>query len=184
VSICGPSGAGKSTFLSVLGGISRPSYGKVYLEGVDIYNLDDRGLSQLRNKKIGMVFQFYNLLQEFTALENVMLPAMIAGNQAKERAMGLLSELGLKDRFDHRPGELSGGEQQRVALARALINEPDVLLADEPTGNLDVENTNALFDLILRINEGKGQTMIIITHNLELAKRTKRIVEMLDGKIV
>jgi lipoprotein-releasing system ATP-binding protein len=184
VSICGPSGAGKSTFLNVLGGISRPSYGKVFLEGVDIYNLDDKGLSALRNKKIGMVFQFYNLLQEFTALENVMLPAMIAGNQARERAAGLLSELGLKDRLDHRPGELSGGEQQRVALARALINEPDVLLADEPTGNLDVENTNALFDLILKINEGKGQTMIIITHNLELAKRTKRIVEMLDGKIV
>ncbi len=184
VSICGPSGAGKSTLLNVLGGLSKPTFGKVFLGGTDIYSLNDRDLSWFRGKKIGTVFQFYNLLQDFTALENVLIPAMIQGKNSKEKARSLLSELGLADRFNHKPGELSGGEQQRVALARALINEPDILLADEPTGNLDIENTNLLFEVIRKINEERGQSMIIVTHNPALANRSKRIIEIVDGKVV
>ncbi len=184
LSICGPSGAGKSTLLNVLGGLSKPSFGRVFMDGVDIYSLSDRDLSKLRGKKIGTVFQFYNLLADFTALENVLIPAMIQGRHAGEKAKALLSDLGLKDRFNHKPGELSGGEQQRIALARALINEPDVLLADEPTGNLDMENTDILFRLIENINKTRGQAIIIVTHNMDLARRTKRVVEIVDGCVV
>ena len=184
LSICGPSGAGKSTLLNVLGGLSKPSFGRVFMDGVDIYSLSDRDLSKLRRKKIGTVFQFYNLLADFTALENVLIPAMIQGRHAGEKAKALLSDLGLKDRFNHKPGELSGGEQQRIALARALINEPDVLLADEPTGNLDMENTDILFRLIENINKTRGQAIIIVTHNMDLARRTKRVVEIVDGCVV
>jgi lipoprotein-releasing system ATP-binding protein len=184
VTLFGPSGAGKSTLLSVMGGISKPSHGKVFLNGTDIYALGDKDLSLLRNSKIGIVFQFYNLLSDFTALENVMVPAMIGKRDLLSRAKALLSELGLGARMNHRPGELSGGEQQRVALARALINEPDVLLADEPTGNLDLENANALFDLILKLNKEKKQTVILVTHNKDLALKTKRIIEIADGKTV
>ncbi|MFH1825599.1 MAG: ABC transporter ATP-binding protein [Candidatus Firestonebacteria bacterium] len=184
VTILGPSGAGKSTLLNILDGISTPTFGRVFLNGVDIYNLNDKSLSYLRNIKIGFVFQFYNLLPEFTTLENVILPSLIARKNSEEKGKKLLEELGLKERLNHKPGELSGGEQQRVALARALINNPDVLLADEPTGNLDSENANNLFELILKINEERGQTVVLVTHNEEFAKRTKRIVEMKDGKIV
>jgi len=184
LSICAPSGAGKSTLLNVLGGLSKPSFGRVFMDGVDIYSLSDRDLSKLRGKKKGTVFQFYNLLADFTALENVLIPAMIQGRHAGEKAKALLSDLGLKDRFNHKPGELSGGEQQRIALARALINEPDVLLADEPTGNLDMENTDILFRLIENINKTRGQAIIIVTHNMDLARRTKRVVEIVDGCVV
>lgn len=184
LTIFGPSGAGKSTLLNILSGLSKPTFGKVYLSGIDMYELNDRNLSYLRNRKIGIVFQFYNLLQEFTAIENVLIPSLVSKKASTERAKQLLVELGLKDRLDHRPGELSGGEQQRVALARALVNSPDILLADEPTGNLDTENANMLFELILKINEEKEQTMIIVTHNQDFAKKTKRVVEMKDGKIV
>jgi len=184
LSICGPSGAGKSTLLNVLGGLSKPGFGRVFIDGVDIYSLSDRDLSRLRGKKIGTVFQFYNLLADFTALENVLIPAMIQGKNAVGKAKELLSDLGLKDRFRHKPGELSGGEQQRIALARALINEPDILLADEPTGNLDMENTDILFRLIENINITRGQAIIIVTHNKELARRTKRVVEIVDGCVV
>jgi ABC-type lipoprotein export system ATPase subunit len=184
VTIFGPSGAGKSTLLNILGGISKPTFGKVFLNGIDIYNLNDKNLSYLRNKKIGFVFQFYNLLPEFTTLENVILPSLISKEKLVQRGKELLEELGLKDRLNHRPSELSGGEQQRVALARALINNPDILLADEPTGNLDSLNANNLFELILRINEKKGQTIVIVTHDEGFAKRSKRIIEIRDGKIV
>ena len=184
LSICGPSGAGKSTLLNVLGGLSKPTFGKVFMDGIDIYSLSDRDLSKLRGKKIGTVFQFYNLLSDFTALENVIIPAMIQGENGRGKAKELLSDLGLKDRFNHKPGELSGGEQQRIALARALINEPDILLADEPTGNLDMENTDILFRLIENINKTRGQAIIIVTHNMELARRTKRVVEIVDGCVV
>ena len=184
VSICGPSGAGKSTLLNVLGGLSKPSFGRIFIGGIDIYSLNDRDLSWFRGRKIGTVFQFYNLLQDFTALENVLIPAIIQGKNETVKAKNLLADLGLKDRFNHKPGELSGGEQQRVSLARALINEPDILLADEPTGNLDVENTNLLFEVIKKLNEERNQAMIVVTHNPELAKRTKRIIEIVDGKVV
>jgi lipoprotein-releasing system ATP-binding protein len=184
MTIFGPSGAGKSTLLNILGGISKPTFGSVFLNGIDMYKLNDRSLSFLRNTKIGFVFQFYNLLPEFTALENTVMPSLITGKDSLKKGEQLLVELGLKERLKHRPGELSGGEQQRVALARALINNPEVLLADEPTGNLDTENANLLFELILKINSEKGQTIVMVTHNQEFAKRTKRIVEIIDGKIV
>jgi len=184
VTLLGPSGAGKSTLLNVLGGISSPTFGSVYLNGSDLYKMNDTTLSAVRNQKIGFVFQFYNLLPDFTALENVMMPALILGLDAKERAKELLNELGLGSRMEHRPGELSGGEQQRVGMARALINNPDILLADEPTGNLDTENANLLIDLFIRINVTKKQTIVLVTHNMEFAKLSKRIIELKDGKVV
>ncbi len=184
ITLFGPSGAGKSTLLNILGGISRPTHGNVYLNGNNLYLMKDRELSAVRNKKIGFVFQFYNLLPDFTALENVLIPALISGKESVKRAQELLNELGLGNRMSHRPGELSGGEQQRVGLARALINEPDILLADEPTGNLDTENAKLLIDIFLRINETKKQTIVLVTHNQEFAKLSKRIVEIKDGKVI
>ncbi len=185
ITLFGPSGAGKSTLLNVLGGISKPNAGKVYLNGRDIYGLSDKNLSVIRNQNIGFVFQFYNLLPDFTALENVLLPALIGRKEnAVLRAKELLNELGLGSRMTHRPGELSGGEQQRVGLARALINNPEILLADEPTGNLDTENAKLLIDLIVRINETKKQTIILVTHNREFAALSKRTVEIKDGKVI
>ncbi|MCX5776328.1 MAG: ABC transporter ATP-binding protein [Candidatus Firestonebacteria bacterium] len=184
VTLLGPSGAGKSTLMNILGGISNPTIGTVYLNGSDLYKLNDSNLSLMRNRKIGFVFQFYNLLPDFTALENVLLPAMIAGKDETERAKELLNELGLGSRLQHRPGELSGGEQQRVGMARALINNPDILLADEPTGNLDTENARRLIDLFVRINITRKQTVLLVTHNMEFARLSKRIIEMKDGKVV
>lgn len=184
VTLLGPSGAGKSTLMNILGGISSPTIGTVYLNGSDLYKLNDSNLSLMRNRKIGFVFQFYNLLPDFTALENVLLPAMIAGKDETERAKELLNELGLGSRLQHRPGELSGGEQQRVGMARALINNPDILLADEPTGNLDTENARRLIDLFVRINITRKQTVLLVTHNMEFARLSKRIIEMKDGKVV
>ena len=182
--ITGASGAGKSTFLHVLGGLEQPSEGTVRIAGQDVYALRDARRAELRNRAIGFVFQFHHLLREFTAVENVEMPARIAGLPeagARIRARTLLEEVGLADRLDHRPGELSGGEQQRVALARALVREPAIVLADEPTGNLDAGTGASVFDLLLELNRARGITLLVVTHNRELASRLDRRYEMADG---
>jgi lipoprotein-releasing system ATP-binding protein len=186
VGVVGASGAGKSTLLHILGTLDRPSEGKIYFEGVDLFSLTDKQLASFRNKRIGFIFQFHHLLPEFSALENVMLPAFIAGadkTDTGDKAKELLDEMGLKDRLKHKPGELSGGEQQRVALARALINGPDLVLADEPTGNLDSKTSNSMHELLNRINEERNQTFVIVTHNSNLAKRMERVVHLIDGRV-
>jgi len=186
VGVVGASGAGKSTLLHILGTLDRPSEGKIYFEGVDLFSLTDKQLASFRNKRIGFIFQFHHLLPEFSALENVMLPAFIAGadkTDTEDKAKELLDEMGLKDRLKHKPGELSGGEQQRVALARALINGPDLVLADEPTGNLDSKTSNSMHELLNRINEERNQTFVIVTHNSNLAKRMERVVHLIDGRV-
>ena len=187
VSIVGASGAGKTTLLQILGTLDTPSYGELVISGQTVSNLSRSALANFRNKHIGFVFQFHRLLPEFTALENVMMPAWIAGVKdavAKKRGMELLSELGLADREMHLPSELSGGEQQRVAVARALMNKPDVLLADEPSGNLDSENAGVLHDLFFELRDKLGLTVIIVTHNEDLAARADRTLRMADGVIV
>lgn len=187
VSIVGASGAGKTTLLQILGTLDSPSYGELVISGQTVSNLSRSALANFRNKHIGFVFQFHRLLPEFTALENVMMPAWIAGVKdavAKKRGMELLSELGLADREMHLPSELSGGEQQRVAVARALMNKPDVLLADEPSGNLDSENARVLHDLFFELRDKLGLTVIIVTHNENLAARADRTLRMADGVIV
>lgn len=186
VGVVGASGAGKSTLLHILGTLDRPSDGKIYFEGVDLFSLTGKQLASFRNKRIGFIFQFHHLLPEFSALENVMLPAFIAGadkTDTENKAKELLDEVGLKDRLKHKPGELSGGEQQRVALARALINGPDLVLADEPTGNLDSKTSNSMHELLNRINEERNQTFVIVTHNSNLAKRMERVVHLIDGRV-
>jgi lipoprotein-releasing system ATP-binding protein len=186
VVIMGPSGVGKSTLLHVIGGLDRPSSGQVLIDSEDLFALKDRALAVFRNNSIGFVFQFHHLLPEFTALENVMLPGMMHGREvsaAKERAQKLLNEIGLEHRLDHKPSELSGGEQQRVAVARALINNPRLILADEPTGNLDKKNSEGLYELILELNKKLHQTFIIVTHNELMAKKAQRVVELEDGRI-
>ncbi len=187
VGIIGASGAGKSTLLHILGALDRPSTGSVYFDETDIAVMDDYSLAGFRNASIGFVFQFHHLLPEFTALENVALPAMISGKtlpEAAERAKSLLSELGLSKRISHRPGELSGGEQQRVAVARALIQNPRAVLADEPTGNLDTATGNDLFELFLDLNRSRGITFVMVTHNEALSGRCSRVLEMADGRFV
>lgn len=186
MAIVGASGVGKSTFLHILGALDRPTKGKVFYEGKDIFKEADRWLASFRNKRIGFVFQFHYLLPEFTALENVMMPALIGGmdkREASSLAEGLLREVGLEDRLTHRPGELSGGEQQRVAIARALVQTPEVILADEPTGNLDTRTGEEVFELLLRLNRETRTTTIIVTHNEGLAARIPRRVRMVDGGI-
>lgn len=187
VAIVGSSGAGKSTFLNLLGGLDRPTSGEVYYDGSPVFRHDDKALAAFRNSTIGFVFQFHHLLPEFTALENVMLPALIGGldrSEASERARGLLTGVGLGDRVSHKPGELSGGEQQRTAIVRALMRSPSVILADEPTGNLDTRTGDEVFDILLEQNRSRGMTMIIVTHNERLAARLSRRLRMVDGNII
>lgn len=187
LAIVGASGTGKSTLLHILGTLDRPVSGEVLYEGMDPFSLSDTAIAGFRNKKIGFVFQFHHLLPEFNAIENVMMPGIIAGiipNEAARKAEEILVEVGLKDRMTHKPGELSGGEQQRVAVARALILNPQILLADEPTGNLDAKTGESVHDLLVEINKKKGVTMIIVTHNDKLADRMERVIALIDGKAV
>ena len=184
VSIMGASGAGKSTLLQILGTLSTPDAGSLVIDGVDVLHLSSKELSAFRNRKIGFVFQFHHLLPEFTSLENVMIPALIAGRPDKEAraaALHLLEELGLKERVSHKPAELSGGEQQRVAIARALVNEPAILFADEPSGNLDSVTKADLHKLFFELRDKLGQTIIIVTHDPELAAMCDRSLFMRDG---
>jgi lipoprotein-releasing system ATP-binding protein len=187
LAIIGVSGAGKSTLLHLIGGLDYPSSGRVVFEGTDFSQLDPLRLAKIRNTRIGFVFQFHHLLPEFDALENVMIPALIARkdeSEARKRASEILDELGLSDRRHHRLGELSGGEQQRIAVARAVMLEPSLLLCDEPTGNLDAETGRKVEDLLLDLNRKKGITLIVVTHNENLAKRMKRVIRLLSGQIV
>ena len=183
--VVGASGIGKTTLLHILGTLDRPTSGKVLYGGEDIFALNERDLALFRNREIGFVFQFHHLLPEFSALENTMMPCLIqriSKDEAAARAEKILSLVGLKQRLSHRPGELSGGEQQRVALARALVLEPKVLLADEPTGNLDTKTGESVFNLLQELNQMKGVTLIIVTHNLNLARQLPRQIHMVDGK--
>lgn len=189
--IVGQSGAGKSTLLHILGGLDNPTSGKVKLDGVDIYKLSDSSRAAIRNSSIGFVFQFYHLLPEFTALENVMLPAFIKSRSSRgmrleilERAKDLLRLVGLKERAGHRPGELSGGESQRVAIARALINKPAVLLCDEPTGNLDSKTSESVYDLLFRIKEESDMALVVVTHDEKISAKSDRIIRIKDGKLL
>ncbi|WP_257658930.1 ABC transporter ATP-binding protein [Parapedobacter lycopersici] len=186
VSIVGASGAGKSTLLHIMGSLDKPDRGTVRIQDMDIGTLSAKQLSAFRNAHIGFVFQFHHLLPEFTALENVCIPAFIKKTdrkQAEEKAMELLDLLGVRQRADHKPGALSGGEQQRVAVARALINNPSIILADEPSGNLDSENAEALHRLFVDLRNRLNQTFVVVTHNEELAAMADRIVHMKDGLI-
>lgn len=185
VAIVGASGVGKTTFLHILGTLERPTSGKVFYEGKDIFTKNEKDLASFRNREIGFVFQFHHLLPEFNALENTMMPCLIQGmtkDEATQRAEAILSAVGLGDRLKHKPGELSGGEQQRVAVARALALEPKVLLADEPTGNLDTRTGETVFELLKELNRTKGVTLIMVTHNKQLADRMPRQIHMVDGK--
>jgi lipoprotein-releasing system ATP-binding protein len=188
--IMGASGSGKSTLLHLLGTLARPSGGEIFFEGKNVTGWNDRDLANFRNKELGFVFQFHYLLSEFNALENVMMPALLRGDPAgseteeKEKALELLKRVGLENRLKHRPGELSGGEQQRVALARALMNRPKLLLADEPTGNLDSENEEKVTRLLQEIHQEYGMTMIMVTHDHQLASKMKRCVTMEDGLLL
>ncbi len=187
VSIMGASGAGKSTLLQIIGTLSTPDSGSLTIDGIDVLKLGSRQLAEFRNTKIGFVFQFHHLLPEFTALENVMIPAFIAGrskSDAEVAAKALLTDLGLEDRFSHKPSELSGGEQQRVAIARALINNPSVLFADEPSGNLDSRTKEELHKLFFSLRDKYGQTIVIVTHDPDLAKMCDRSLFMRDGIFV
>ncbi|HKZ57704.1 MAG TPA: ABC transporter ATP-binding protein [Thermodesulfovibrionales bacterium] len=192
IGIVGASGVGKSTLLHILGALDRPTSGKVLYDGADIFSVNEDSLALFRNKTIGFVFQFHHLLPEFTAIENVMMPGLISVRreasgvrlkEIKEKAERLLDGMGLSERKGHRPGELSGGEQQRVAVARALILEPKAVLADEPTGNLDTQTGEELFNLLVNLNKEKGTSFIIVTHNESLSARCHRVLRMVDGKI-
>ena len=186
VSIVGPSGAGKTTLLQILGTLDRPDSGQVLFDGIDISAYKEKQLSAFRNEHIGFVFQFHQLLPEFTAVENVMMPALIGGasmNDARQRAMEMLDYLHLTDRATHKPAELSGGEKQRVAVARALVNRPQVILADEPSGSLDTQNKEELHRLFFDLRDQLGQTFIIVTHDETLASTTDRTIRMRDGRV-
>jgi lipoprotein-releasing system ATP-binding protein len=185
LAVVGASGVGKSTLLHILGTLERPTSGQMLWDGEEVFSLDDRRLANFRNRKIGFVFQFHHLLPEFNALENVMMPALIGRRppaEARERAEHILLQVRLQDRLGHRVATLSGGEQQRVAVARALVMEPEVLLADEPTGNLDPRNGLQVQEMLLRLNEERGLTSVIVTHNLEMAAALDRQITITDGK--
>lgn len=186
IAIMGPSGSGKSTLLHMVGALDKPSFGKIILDGVDISKLKESELARLRGKKIGFVFQFYNLHPNLTALENIELPMMIIEKDKKERrkkALELLKAVGLEKRADHLPSQLSGGEHQRVAIARALANDPEIILADEPTGNLDTKTEAEIMKFLLKLKEERQMTVAVITHENEIAKYAERIVHLIDGKI-
>ena len=187
VSIMGASGAGKSTLLQILGTLSTPDAGSLIIDGIDVLKLDSKSLAEFRNLRLGFVFQFHHLLPEFTALENVVIPAYIAGRgkkEAEQRAKELLTDMGLGERLTHKPSELSGGEQQRVAIARALINNPAVLFADEPSGNLDTKTKEEIHKLFFDLRDKYGQTVVIVTHDPDLAKMCDRSLFMVDGAFV
>lgn len=190
VSIIGPSGAGKSTLVHILGGLDEPTTGSVYFEGKNLKHISDANLSRIRNKSIGFVFQFYHLLGELSAIENIILPHLIQNDSFLRRpdikGLGIeqLKIVGLEDRARHKPNELSGGEKQRVAIARSLINKPDILFCDEPTGNLDSKASSEIFELLKKINIENKTTVVVVTHNKELAKISDRIVNIKDGRIV
>ena len=186
ISITGPSGAGKTTLLQIMGSLDKPDAGRVLYNGQDITRMDEKELSAFRNRHIGFVFQFHQLLPEFTALENITIPMLIAGiamRQATARGKELLELLGLEDRADHKPSDLSGGEKQRIAVARALANQPDVILADEPSGSLDTKNKEELHNLFFNLRDQLGQTFVIVTHDESLAAMTDRTIHLLDGAI-
>ena len=187
VGIIGPSGSGKSTLLGIIGGLDSPSEGKIEIEGVDITDMDEGQLTDIRNQKIGFVFQFFNLIPTLTALENVALPiefAQAPRHKPFERAKELLEMLGLGSRFHHRPNELSGGQQQRVAIARALANDPPILLADEPTGNLDTHSGETVLEALSAIRDNNGTTVVLVTHDPALATQMDRVLSLVDGRIV
>lgn len=186
VVIYGPSGSGKSTLLNVLGSLDKPTSGRVLLDSFDLSSFDDVKISQIRNRKVGFVFQFHHLLPEFTALENICLPALLNGlslNQAQEKAIELLRQLGMADKKDRRPDELSGGERQRIAVARALINDPVLILADEPTGNLDEMNKNKLLELIANLRNKQQRTIILVTHSIDIAKLGTDVYNLKEGRL-
>ena len=187
VAIIGESGSGKSTLLHLLGGLDRPTAGEVFVGGQALQSMNEHELSRTRNERIGFVFQFHHLLREFTVLENVMMPQLIGGrsyDEARARASELLEEVGLSKRADHRPAQLSGGEQQRAAVARALANRPLAILADEPSGNLDPNTSERLHDLLFGVSERHGTAMVLVTHNMHLAARSGRVLEMKGGELV
>lgn len=186
VAIMGESGVGKSTLLHVLGTIDKPTDGELLYSDINVFNYSEKELTNFRNSTIGFVFQFHHLMADFTALENVLMPSMIGGRNLKQhynRAVSLLENFGLKDRLHHRPGELSGGQQQRVALARSLAVDPLIVLADEPTGNLDTKTSDGIIQTLFDINSTKGTTFVIVTHNIAFAKKCHRVAEMVDGKL-
>ena len=183
VFLCGASGAGKTTLLYTIAGLETPEAGSVEFEGKSLYDLSGNALARLRNERMGFVFQSYFLLPELTALENAMLPALIGGNKSEARAKELLDRVGLKDRFDHLPSELSGGEQQRVAIARSLVNDPSILFADEPTGNLDSKTGETIIHLLLDLSKADGRTLAVVTHDERLAARGDRLIRIVDGRL-
>lgn len=186
VIIMGPSGVGKSTLLHLIGGLDKPTSGKIIVDNTEIFKLENSKLSNFRNKSIGFVFQFHHLLPEFSAIENLMIPGMInkkSEEELRSTAIDLLHKVGLSERINHKPSQLSGGEQQRVAVARALVNQPQIVLADEPTGNLDKKNSESLYNLILELNKVLNQTFIIVTHNEMMTRNASKVIELEDGKV-